>query len=191
MSYLFQIQGASVIPDAALLIIEPFKTIWERNKDKAISYKELAYIEFMSSAQRSNPFSGYPENSRSDVIIAALFGEDSKWVPDNLIKEGIKFVKKTQTEASITYSYYMAAKASADNMKEFFSTVDLSERNDKGIPVYKPKDITSALIDTEKVIQNLNALQKKVEEELYENIRAKGNKTVSPFADPNSLKRKL
>lgn len=187
MSYLFEIKGNSVTPSASLLILEPFKTIWGRNKDKSVSLKELAYCEFMASSQRSNPFAGYPEANRSDIIIQELFGGD--YNPDEVIQEAIEFIKRVQTEGSTTYSYYIAAKASADSMKEFFHTIDLNERNDRNMPIYKPKDITSALIDTEKVIQNLNALQKKVEEELYDTIRTRSDKVVSPFANPSSLKK--
>lgn len=186
MSYLFQITGNSVVPDPAIIVIPVFAKIWDRNKDKSKSLKELAYCEFMASAQRSNPFSGYPEDSRSDIIISSLF--EGKWKPDNDIQDAIRFIKQIQTEGSSTYSYYVAARISAEGMRDFFLTVDLSERNDKGMPVYKPKDITSALLDTEKVIQNLAGLQKKVEEELYESVKVRSGKTVSPFADPSSLK---
>lgn len=191
MSYLFEISGNAVIPSPSLLVLEPFKKIWERDKDsnKVLAYKELAYMEFMASSQKSNPFSGYPEINRAEVIKASLFKDFPKWAPDKHIEEGIKFIKKVQTEGSPTYSYYIAARVSAENMKDFFLSVDLSERNDKGMPVYKPKDITSALIDTEKVIQNLDALHKKVEEELYDSIRVKSGKEISPFADPSSLNK--
>lgn len=186
MSYLFQIQGNSVLPDASILILPVFKAIWDRNKDKAISLKELAYCEFMASPHRSNPFSGYPEHSRSSVIISSLFPEG--WKPDAVIQEAIDFIIETQTEGSVTYSYYMAAKSSADKMKGFFMDVDLYERDDNKKPIYKPKDITSALIDTEKVLQNLDSMQKKVEEECFDSVRTRSGKVVSPFADPKSLK---
>lgn len=191
MSYLFEIRGNSVVPDAGLLLVEPFSKIWgrDKSKDKGLALKELAYIEFMSSMQKSNPFSGYPEISRSGIIKSSLFGDYPDWAEDDLVRDGIRFVKGVQSDGSPTYSYYIAARHSAENMKEFFMTVDLSERNDKGLPVYKPKEITSALIDTEKVIQNLDALQRKVEEEMYESTRVKSGKSISPFATPDSLKR--
>lgn len=187
MSYLFQIQGKSVLPDASILVIPVFSKIWDRHEDKSVGLKELAYCEFMASPHRSNPFSGYPEASRSDIIIDAL--EMGDWKPDEAIHEAIRFIKNVQSDGSMTYSYYLAAKNSAEGMKEFFINVDLSERNDKGMPVYKPKDITSALIDTEKVLQNLDSMQKKVEEECFDIIRTRSGKSISPFADPTSLSR--
>lgn len=187
MSYLFNITGQSVVPDPSLMLVYPFNKIWERHKDKGEAMKEFAYIEFMASQQKSNPFAGYPAEARSSIIISNIMGDNTGWTPDELVKDGIKFVEKVQTDGSPTYTYYMAARASAEKMKEFFYNVDLNERTDKGAVIYKPKDITSALIDTEKVIQNLDSLKKKVDEELYESIRTRSNKVISPFADPSSF----
>ena len=101
----------------------------------------------------------------------------------------ITSIEEFQTNGSSTYSYYIAAKRAVENMKEFFESVDINERNEKGAPIYKPRDITSALNDTEKVLANLKALEKKVEEELYESTKNRSDKKISPFADPKSLKR--
>ena len=49
------------------------------------------------------------------------------------------------------------------------------------MPVYKPKDVTSAIIDTEKVIQTLIVLKEKMEQELTESSRIRGNKTINVF----------
>ena len=54
-------------------------------------------------------------------------------------------------------------------------------------PIWKPRDITSALNDTEKVLANIKSLEKKVEEELFEETKTRSNKQISPFADPESL----
>lgn len=190
MSYLFEIRGQSVLPDPSILLVSPFKEIWDRDtsKDKSIALKELAYCEFMASPMRSNPFSGYPEKNRSEVIISSLF-KGKKWKPDATIHQAVDFIREIQSDGSLTYSYYMAARKSAEGMKEFFQNVDLTERNDKGMPVYKPKEITSALIDTSKVLENLDSLQKKVEEDLYDTVKVKSGKTISPFADPSSLNK--
>ena len=55
------------------------------------------------------------------------------------------------------------------------------------MPLYKPKDVTTTVNDTEKVLQNLSALQEKVDNELFETTKTKGQKIVSPFANPDSL----
>lgn len=192
MSYLFEIYNQEVRPKPTTLLIEPFKTIWERdksnNKQNAIS--DLSYIEFMSSVKKSNPYHGYPEEIRKEKLIQDLYISkhlDSK--PDSLCNEGIKLIDEFQSEASVSYSYYLAAKKAVEVMKDFYNNVDLNAKNKSGMPLYKPADLTKALNDTEKVIQNLNALKKKVDEEMYESNKTKGNKEISPFANPNSLNK--
>jgi hypothetical protein len=56
------------------------------------------------------------------------------------------------------------------------------------MPIYKPKDITSAVADAEKTLGTLSALKSKVEEELYEKSKMRSDKVISPFANPDSLK---
>jgi len=188
MAYLFQINEKIVFPNEETLLISPFKEIWERDlsKDKNKAIQEFAYIEFMTSMKKSNPYRQYPENIKETIIKKAIIKEED-WTPDILIIKGMELVIKFQREASATYNYYMAAKMAAEKMQEFFREVDVNERNGKGLPVYKPRDITSALNDTEKVLANLKSLEKKVEEELYEESRIRGNKEISPFAEPESV----
>ena len=74
----------------------------------------------------------------------------------------------------------MSAKKAAEKMTDFFNTVDIREVNPKSLnPIYKPRDITSAINDLEKNLSNLKALEKKVAEELYEEIKNRGQKEIS------------
>lgn len=189
MAYLFKVEGKAVIPNTETLLISPYKEIWERDKTKGKEFaiEDFAYIEFMSSMKKSNPYRQYPEDKKHTVIKNAIITREN-WDIDPLITQGINKIEKFQEEASTTYGYYMAAKRATEAMKDFFETVDIGERNFKsGSPIYKPRDITSALNDTEKVLSNLKSLEKKVEEELYEETKSRANKVISPFANPNSL----
>jgi hypothetical protein len=190
MSFLFKIEGKLIFPNEETLLIEPFKTIWKRDKskNKEFAIEDFAYIEFMTSMKKSNPYKQYPEERKEKVILEEIITRKD-WTPDDLIKEGIDKLIKFQKEASTTYNYYIAAKTAAEGMQKFFLEVDVTEVNEKTRnPIYKPRDITSALNDTEKVLSNLKALEKKVEEELYEETKNRSDKQISPFANRNSLK---
>jgi|TARA_R110002050_G_C8943259_1_gene512742 hypothetical protein len=189
MAFLFEVTGKVVFPTAETLLISPFKEIWERDKskEKYQAIKEFTYIEFLTSMKKSNPYKQYSEDLKPIKVKEAIFKEE-EWRPDELVNEGLKQIKEFQEGASTTYSYYIAAKKVAEKMKEFFIDVDINERNERGAPVWKPKDITSALNDTEKVLSNLKTLEKKVEEELFEETKTRSNKQISPFAEPGSLK---
>ena len=189
MAFLFEVTGKTVFPNAETLLIEPFKTIWNRDKDKnkVVALEEFAYMEFISSMKKSNPYRQYKEREKDKKIRQAIITTEN-WDPDDLILEGIQKIREFHEEASTTYNYYMAAKKAAEKMQDFFMEVDITSVNPKTFnPIYKPRDITSALNDTEKVLSNLKSLEKKVEEELYEETKNRSKKEISFFADPESL----
>lgn len=189
MAFLFNVEGKAVFPNTETLLLYPFKEIWNRDKSKTKenALEELTYIEFMTSMKKTNPYRQYPEGKKDEVVRQDVITQKD-WQPDNLIQEAMQKIVEFQQKASTTYNYYIAAKTAAESMQDFFLTVDVNERNFKtGNPVYKPGDITRALNDTEKVLANLKSLEKKVEEELYEETKTKGGKQISPFANRNSL----
>lgn len=190
MSILFNLVDKHVEPTVEVLSIEPFKTIWERDKsskkDKALL--EFLYIEYMASFKKTNPFKDVPIENKEIMIKENIF-KDSEYEIDELIEEGVKFLIELQRSYSMTFSYYLSALNAANKLKEFFNTIDLNERNYKsGVPLYKPKDITTALLDTESVIEKLKSLEKKVDEDIIENLRVKGDKKISKFSNPNNFK---
>jgi len=189
MSYLFQITERAVFPNPETLLISPFKDIWERDtsENKEVAIAELTYIEFVSSMHASNPYRQYPEEEKPAKVKKECV-PDPDWQPDELIALAIAKIEQFQKEGSSTYNYYMSAKFAIEKMQTFYMNFDLTEVNPKTLnPIYKPKDITNAVADTEKVLANLKGLEKKVEEELYEKTRTKSDKQISPFANPDSL----
>ena len=184
MSYLFQIQDKVVYPNPETLLVEPFKTIWERDttKNKAIAIQEFSYIEFMTSMLKSNPFRDYHEDIKDEKVRENVIKEEN-WEPDELVFEAMEMINKLQTEGSTSYQYWMANKKAAEKIIDFFNNFDMDERNPKSfVPIYKPADITRAIRDAEDTLTKLDSLKKKVEEELFESSRNRGDKEVSPFA---------
>lgn len=190
-AYLFEINGKAVFPKETTLLLSPFKDIWERDesKDKEIAIMEFGYIEFMTSMLNSNPYREYPDEKRHDVLMHEyIINKD--WEPDELVNKGMEFIINKQMEGSVTYRYWMSNKAAIEKMIDFFNNFDIDERNPKTfMPIYKPKDITSAVTDAEKTLTTVDALKKKVEEELYESNKMRSGKVVSPFANPDSLRK--
>lgn len=193
MSLLFTVEAKIVKPNIETLLMYPFTEIWERDTTigKHHAIEDFTYIEFVASVQKSNPYSGYAEEIRRTKVreqIISVTRED--WSEDELIQLGIAELIKFQKEASVTYNYYMSAKNAADKLQDFFNDLDMKELNIKtGLPLYKPKEITSALNDTSKVLENLNTLRDKVDNEIFEEIKNRAQKVISPFADPSSLNK--
>lgn len=191
MAYLFSVEGKIVQPNTETLLVSPFKEIWARDKSKGKenALQEFTYIEFMTSMLKTNPYKGYAPEVKDKVVREAVITQEN-WEVDELILKGMEYIFKIQKEGSPTYTLYMSALQAKDKLERFFRTVDLDERSPKtGFPIYKPKELSSAMLDVDKLTASLAALAKKVEEELFDSIKTRGAKEISPFADPNSLIR--
>lgn len=189
MSLLFTIENKVVRPTIECLMISPFKEIWERdeNPGKFVATDEFIYIEFMTSVKKSNPYRGYEIEERKKRLNKDIMKHEA-YEPDELVLQGMQVVIEFQRTASSTYNYYMSARNAATKLQDFFNDFDMGTLNERtGMPLYKPKDITTSLIDTEKVLQNLSTLEEKVNNDIFETTKIKGAKIVSDFADPNSL----
>lgn len=191
MSYLFQINDRAIFPNPETLMISPFKDIWDRDNSpkKEIAIQEFAYIEFMTSMLKSNPYREY-QDDRKELKIREDIITELDWQPDELVIQGMNKIKEIQTEGSLTYRYWLSNKVALEKQIEFFESVDVNERNLKtGNPLYKPKDIPDAVASAEKVLTTINGLKSKVDEELFQSSKTRSDKTISPFADPNSINR--
>ncbi len=177
------------MPTDETLLTPPFSKIWGRDRShgRAQAMRELAYVEFLCSQLRTNPYRDLPDEAREPEVNRAVFG--GGYEPDELVRQAIARYNRFNEEGSTSYRYYVAVRGAVEKMRAFFETFDLSSVNPKtGSPIYKPRDITAALADTEKLISSLKALERKVHEELYDEVQVRAQKRISPFADPDSLR---
>lgn len=191
MAYLFEVVNKIVVPTDEVLQVPPFKEIWERDKSpkKEVAIQEFTYMEFMTSSLATNPYRGYSEDKKEAVIRKDVIKEKN-WKPDKLIEEGMEKIITLQTEGSSTYSLYMSAIKAKDKLESFFNNFDMEEKNERsGNPIYKPRDITIAIQDLDKTIMSLKSLEKKVEEDLFEVAKIRGQKKISDFANPDTINR--
>ena len=191
MAHLFKMSGKVVYPNEETLLIPIYKKIWERDKseNKEEAIKQFSYIEFMTSLLRSIPYIGYEEGRRHTQLCKDIMMNEN-YQPDDLVIQGMEKIVEFQRNASPTLAFYESALKGLRKLQRFFNTFNMNERTDKGIPIYKPKEITSALLDCDKASASLDSLKKKVEEEVYEAVKTKGDKVISPFAKLSSLSRK-
>jgi len=187
-SFLFHINGYKVEPTPEVLLVEPFKSIWERDKskDKRKALKDFAYIEFMASKLRTNPFAQYPENVRREEILNKVI-KDKKYKPDKLVEEGMQFIKDMQSKGSAAYRLYKTSLDALFRLEQFLNRIDFNERDKSGKPIWKPADILKYIKETKEAMSNLRELEDKLYEDMREIYRVYGGKTISYFADPENL----
>ena len=183
MAYLFVVDNSVARPNTETLLIEPFKSIWDRDtsKDKSRAIKEFTYIEFMVSKKKTNPYAGYDSVSRKKELKKLLdFSED--WGEDIHIVDALRKLEELQTEASPSYTFLVAAETAASKLKDFFLNFDMNERNPRtGAPIFPPKAISSSINDAEQNIRTLHNIREKVEQELFEATKTRSNRDINPF----------
>ena len=186
MAYLFELIGNRAKPVTEALLIYPFKDIWSRDSstNKSNAIKEFTFIEFMSSIKPTNPYVGYSEDERREKLCKDIFDgkrKDLLLKQDKVVEDGIEYIKDLQYNGSATYRYYAANLEGANKLRKFFLDLDMSEKNKSGMPVYKPNEITKALNDADKILTSLANMRSKVEKEIYDMERARGDKQINYF----------
>lgn len=179
---IFLLENNVVKPTPESLLIRPFKQIWDRDKTvkKERAMKEIAYIEFMKSFKRSNPFIGYEDFDRHRKVCQFVF-DDNKYVPDEVVQQAMKVYDELQNEGSLSLRYYKSLVQGVDKLIKFVETVDLDERDLKGTAVWNPTHITNITKTAGDTLKQLNMMKEQVEQELYESSKTRGNREINIF----------
>jgi hypothetical protein len=184
MEGLFIIEGNKVMPNPELIMLEPFRIIWDTFQ-KELALDVIGYCYFMVSYSTRNPFVGYEPELKSGQILSSLPSgpEIQQLMADGLdLKPAMILLDELQEEASHSMRFYKAALAGTEKMISFFNTFDLSAVSSKtGLPLYKPADITRALKETSEVLKTLQGLRDKVMQETLDASRATKKRIVNPF----------
>ena len=188
MSYLFHIEGNRVYPNPETLLTPPFKEIWDRDKSagKEQALKELSFIEFNVSKMKTNPYAGYRDDERYSILCKDIMNNE-KYKPDKLILSGLKALDEFQQNGSVLMSLYKASLIAKEALEDTLLNAKtyLGKTTGQGSAFWKPKDVTGALLDIDKVTNSLFSLHEKIQSELMSNTKVRGGKVISPFADPD------
>ena len=172
MAYLFVLENNVAKPNPETLLIEPFKTIWDRDKSngKEQAIKEFTFIELMSSKRKTNPYAGYGDKQRYEKL-KEMLKFPKEWEPDNEVKFALYKIEEFQTEGSFNYTMYKQSLEAVIKTRDFLNNIDLNERTKSGTPVEK----------AEKIMTTLNNLKEKVDQDFFDITRTRGNKTINPL----------
>ena len=159
-----------VSPEA--MLVKPIRMLYnqDRSKQKEKFFQQMSYLFFYTDPRSTYAYLIEDEERRKAIIEQEGLPEDYK--PSPLLEEAIEIYKKH----TITTSQKLleAAMKAADKVAKFLEDVDLTEEDDKGRPKYQVGSITTALKQVEGIVSSLQALQKKVEQEVEDKSRARG-----------------
>lgn len=179
---LFHVEGTSVQVKPEVLMIDPFKTIWANHHDKMQALQKFAYIEFLVSPLPSNPFSTYHDLAqREKEVLKELKLED--WTPSQLVLDAVEKYNDWIYTASSSMEFLDAAREGVAKVTSFLKTIDLTEKNNRGMLVHNPNTIMKTISDADKTLEGLDKLEKKVVKELFEKEKVRSGAEITPFED--------
>ena len=161
------------LADEAFLI-KSIRRLWhqDRSSQKEQFWRQMSYLYFVISPASSYSYILDPEERAKAVIEQEGLPADFR--PSELLLEAMQVYRKL----TITPSQKLleASLKAADTVSKFLSDPDiLNKTDDKGRPMYQISSVTAALKNVEGIVNSLQTLQKKVEQELEEdNGKARG-----------------
>lgn len=165
-----------VAPEA--LLIRPIRRLWnaDRSQRKESFYQQMSYLFFMVDPRSSYSYMlDYEERSKA-IIEQEGLPEDFK--PSEHLIEAMRIYK----EHTVTPSQKLLTSAlkAANTVSEFLENPNiLKEEDDKHRPKYQVSTITAALKNVEGIVTTLQNLQKKVEQELEDDGKARGSQELT------------
>ena len=164
--------------------LEPFKKILlrDKSKDKGQALKEMLFIYYF--ADLHSDYIQIVDKEERIIKIKKDILLDNEWKIDIIVQVAIDFY----IESSITIigGLYLSATKAVSAVRDFLEKTDtlLKERTDKGVPIYKLRDITAGLKDVKTIMQDLKAAEKEVIKEKKETEgRHKGQKVFNTLED--------
>lgn len=179
---LFELKEGVVTYSPVALMLEPFKALWKRDKarNKATAVQELAYVYYYSDYK--SDFSDILEKDEKEKeIIRAIFGENSKWKPDEKVYVACDFYR--ERSETITTKLLENAMSGVHKISTYLSTVDLTEEDDKGRLKHDAKKVADTIGALDKLIDSLSKVEEKVKKERQLKEKMRGSTEKKAFED--------
>lgn len=181
---LFEVINKHAMPSVHALMIEPFKSIWERDTsdEKGDSIRIFTYIELLCSPRKSNPFAGLSEEDRPAKVKKEVFGDENYQLPLDIMFAILKY-KELLSDSSPSYDLYTSGLNAVHKLKVYLDNFSLDERTPGGAMVMKPKDLTSALRELPEVAKMIELARDKVHSEVADSSKTRSQRVIGLFEE--------
>ena len=181
----FDIVSGEIIIDPSRLIIPEFNKLWTRDKTKSKStaLKEISYITFLYDLSADNPYRGYTEYERKDILKKDLFGRTS-WKPDPAVQKAKdKFRDLMETTNT---RVLLGAKKAAEELAKWFEQIDFSLVDAYGKPVFSARELSSNLKEVGNIVKSLAQLEQMVRQEQLDKTTTRGGTDIGMYEIPRN-----
>lgn len=178
---LVRLENYEVTIEPELLLLEPFKGVYKRDKSKG---KEL-FMKFLTILYFTyDPRSDYSyivnDKERLEEVCSSNGYDVPKFNKEEL--ECISLYKKLTT--TINQELLKSTKIAIDKVRQFLENIDLTATDDKGKPIYTISSVTTAIKQIPQLAKDVMEAEKAVAKEIEEQGRARGgNDTKKLFED--------
>jgi hypothetical protein len=184
MAQIFDIVGGEVVLTPEGLAIPVFKRLWDndKSKDKKRALDEIKYVVFLVDPVKS-PYKDIDEDIKENTIRTDIF-KDSGWFPSQDVIDAVE--KFTELKYTTTLKVLKAAKTAVEQLANYFSAVNFTEKDSWGKPLYSVNDLAANLGRVGNIVKSLNILEDAAKKELSEGSRIKGGTEIGYFEDPDN-----
>ena len=182
MKELFDLKERKVTFSPQALMIPELKVIWDTDetKDKVDAVKKLSYIYFLCDYKSPYVLSVLPELLYTTV--GRDFMKDEDYEPDPIVSAAISKYKELQKTPSM--GLLDAAIVTIHKLSYYLRSVDLSERDKSGKPLYKPSDVTNSLKSIGGIVESVAKVQDQIEKETVQKGVLRGQRKKGNREDP-------
>lgn len=180
---LFEIQNNKLMYSPEALAIDPFKVLFERdkNKDKSKAIAELAALYYLVD-YKSDFQNILDEQIRLKEIVSVLSDLGKDWKPDAEWVSAVEFYKNRQETPAI--KLIKSAKVALHKIEIFFNSVDLHQTDKSGKPKHNAKQLLETVNKVSDSIEALNKMEEQAKREIEQKAnKLRGGRDKGAFAD--------
>jgi hypothetical protein len=170
MIKIIDLVDGKIIVAPECLVIEPFKSIWEKDKtkDKTYAFNVIKYTWYYASYK--SPFFQHSNSDRSKLILSHII-KDDKFKVNKELEECVKMYEKINTTPAM--KLFRSVQESINKMEEFFMTAEYNEDS-----ITK---IQKAIIDMPKMQEAIQAALNNCSKEQSSGDKVRGEATLGMF----------
>ena len=170
MIKIIDLKDSKIIVAPECLVIEPFKSVWEKDKskDKTYAFNVIKYTWYFASFK--SPFFQHSNTDRSKLILDHII-KDDKFKITRELEDCIAVYEKIHTTPSM--KLFKAVQESIGKMEEFFKTAEYNEDS-----ITK---IQKAIIDMPKMQEAVQAALDNCNKESSKGDKVRGDAELGLF----------
>jgi hypothetical protein len=149
----------------------------DKNKDKILAMKELAYVYWHSVFD--SQYDVYDDLEKLARIINDV-GLPQDWKPSELVISACEFYKESQK--TLSWKYMESTKSAVDSISEYLFNIDLNEKDRKGELVHDVVKVKNTIKEMPEMVKSLNSIKQMVAEELKEEVGNRAGRRTNKYS---------